>query len=120
MRYAVAIGYFALMTGWIYWLDAGNEDTWWTVVPLASAQVALGFALGRWWVVALPVALPLIALPAGYPESEYSEPLPLWFGMAYAAALAIPLVLLGVVVRKRIGGVRWMRSRVAGPSSFRR
>jgi cytochrome c biogenesis protein CcdA len=106
MRYVVVSAYYLLMTGWIYWVDAGHGDSWWTVAPMAVAQVGLGLVLGRWWVPVLPTALPLIAIPAGYPESQYSEPLPLWFGMAYAAALAIPLVLLGVVSRKIYGAWR--------------
>jgi hypothetical protein len=90
MRYIVVSAYYLLMTGWIYWVDAGHGDSWWTVAPMAVAQVGLGLVLGRWWVPVLPTALPLIAIPAGYPESQYSEPLPLWFGMAYAAALRFP------------------------------
>jgi hypothetical protein len=104
MRYGIAVGYLIVMTSWIYWLNAGHsiEDSWWTVAPLAIVQIAVGYVIGRWWALLLPLALPVIALPAGYPESQYSEPAPLWFGMIYAAAFAIPFTLVGVFARRVI------------------
>ena len=103
MRYAVVAGYYLVMTSWVYWVDAGHGESWWAVAPVALVQVGVGFALGSWWALVLPVPLPLIAYPAGVPESDYGEPLPLWFGMIYAVPFAILTVFLGVVARKVSG-----------------
>lgn len=118
MRYrlAVVLGYFFLMTWFIYGeLNAGREDTW--LLPLlVLAQLALGVALDRWWAALLPLALVVIAIPAGSPEITPSnaEPFPIWFGVAFGVAFAIPLVLIGVIARR----VRtyWITSRAARES----
>jgi hypothetical protein len=103
MRYAVVLTYFLLMTAWIYGsADTGTDDTW--LAPLVIlAQVALGFAVGRWWALFLPLALVAIAVPAGVPDSTGEEQFPLWFGLMFAQLGAVPLALIGVFAR-RLGG----------------
>ena len=68
MRYAVVLTYLLLMTAWIYGsADTGRDDIW--LAPLVIlAQVALGFGVGRWWALFLPLALVVIAVPAGVPD----------------------------------------------------
>jgi hypothetical protein len=52
--------------------------------------------------LALPGLVVLISVPAGLPAptEDSVEPLPLWFGLVYGAVFAIPLVALGVLLRK--------------------
>lgn len=47
-------GYFGVMTGWVYWIDAGHGNSWWETLPVAVAQYAIGFAVNRWWGLLLP------------------------------------------------------------------
>ena len=53
---------------------------------------ALGFGAGLWPALALPPAV-LLAIPAGYGSGD----LPVWFGMAFLGAVALPGILLGWV-----------------------
>jgi hypothetical protein len=106
----VAFAYFFAMTWFIYGeMNTGRDDPW--LLPLlVLAQLALGFALNRWWAALLPLALVVIAIPAGLPEITPSnaEPFPVFFGVAFGALFAIPLVLIGAIARQ----VRdWLASR---------
>jgi hypothetical protein len=113
MRYKllVVLGYFFLMTSFIYGeLNTGRDDIW--LMPfILLAQLALGFALDRWSSALLPLALVAIAIPAGYPEitPNNAESFPIWFGVAFGVAFVVPLVLVGVIARR----VRdyWLTSR---------
>jgi hypothetical protein len=113
---AVVLGYLFGMTWFIYGeLNTGREDTW--LLPLVVlAQVALGVGLNRWWAALLPLALVVIAIPAGLPEITPSnaEPFPVFFGVAFGAVFAVPLVLIGVIARQVTA--HWLASRVARES----
>jgi hypothetical protein len=104
MRYklAVVLGYFLVMTWFIYGeMNTGRDDIW--LAPfIVLAQVALGIGLNRWWAAFLPLALVVIAIPAGLPEITPSnaEPFPLFVGVALGAVFAVPLVLIGVIARR--------------------
>lgn len=116
LRSTVVLAYFLLMTAWIYGsADTGRDDVW--LAPLVVlAQVALGFGVGRWWAPILPLALVLIAVPAGVPDSAEGEPLPLWFGLMFAEPFAVALVLIGVIAR-RLGGYLLARQGARGSQS---
>jgi hypothetical protein len=102
----VGLGYAALMAFWIYWVserqlfdgsDAGN------IVLLAlfgAAHLVAGFTARRWWAVALPLLAVVLAAPAGYPNANKGEPLPIWIGLALFAPIAMLLVAIGVGVRQ--------------------
>ncbi len=98
------VGYLGLMTLFIYGVaDRGVDDgTEWLFPFLVLLQIAVGFFVGRWWAVALPVLVVLISVPAGMPPitPDNAEPLPLWFGFGIGACFAAPLVALGVLSRK--------------------
>ncbi len=104
MRYrlAVVLGYFVLMTSFIYGeMDAGRDDLW--LLPfLVAAQLALGFGIDRLRALLLPLPLVAIAVPAGYPviTPDNAEPFPVWFGVAFSLVFALPLVLIGVIIRR--------------------
>lgn len=92
------------MTVWIYGVANTAQETYdqWLFPVVVLLQPALGLALARWWAVALPIFVVPISVPAGTPEvtETLSEPLPIWFGLMYGAAIAVPLVALGVLGRK--------------------
>ena len=111
----VAFAYFFLMTWFIYGeMNTGRDDVW--LAPfIILAQLALGVALNRWWAALFPLALVVIAIPAGLPELTPSdaEPFPVFIGVAFGALFAIPLVLIGAIARQ----VRdWIASRAARES----
>lgn len=106
-RLFVAVSYLALMTVWIYGVANTGSESWdqWLFPLIVLLQPALGFAVGRWWAVGLPVLVVPISIPAGTPEitDTLSEPLPMWFGLMYGAVVAVPLVAVGVLGRKIYG-----------------
>jgi hypothetical protein len=109
-RLAIVLGYLFLMTWLIYGeMNTGRDDPW--LLPLlVLAQLALGVGLNRWWAALLPLALVVIAIPAGLPAITPSnaEPFPVFFGVAFGAVFAAPLVLVGVIARRARD---WLASR---------
>jgi len=100
-RLAAAAIYLGLMALWIYGVVNRTEsDDVWLAPVILFLQVAAGYAVGRWPAVILPALVVLISVPAGYPPYEDGEPFPIWFGLAFAALFAIPLVAVGVALRK--------------------
>ena len=95
--------YLALMTLWVYGVAGGADTYWsaWLLLLVAFAQLAAGFVVRSWWAILLPVLVVVISVPAGQPDSTPGEvAFPLWFGLAFAALLAMPLVAVGVAARK--------------------
>lgn len=105
MRYrlTVVLGYFALMTWLIYGVvDRGHDvSNAAGIITVFFVPVALGLLLARWWAALLPVAVFLISVPAGY-SADTSLELPIWFGVGFLEAIAVPLVVIGVVARKLV------------------
>ena len=97
-----AFVYLALGGLWIHGvLDKGLlEDRGvlgWSVIALvAVAHVAFGYVMREWAAMLLPIALVFLAIPAGYPESRYSEPGPVWFGQAFHALFEVVLIAVGL------------------------
>ena len=54
----------------------------------------------------LPIAVVLLAIPAGFPESQFSEPLPVWLGQILYVVLEIPAIAVGIGLRALYDGVR--------------
>ena len=108
-RAAVGVAsYLALTAAWIYGVENtsvrfGHEDVadWLSIAFFAGLHVALGVVVGRWWVLlvyAVPIA---IAIPAGRPPWLYhDQPAPIWWAWLYGAVLALPLIALGVALRR--------------------
>jgi peptidoglycan/LPS O-acetylase OafA/YrhL len=98
----VALGYLGLMAIWIYWvlerqLFYGNDTASWLLLAgLIVAHVAAGALVARWWALALPALAVLLAVPAGYPDANKGEPLPISLGLALFSPLALLLVATGV------------------------
>jgi hypothetical protein len=100
------VGYTALMAFWIYWVSErqlfyGSDAGGFALLALFGAiHLAVGLIAGRWWAVPLPLLTVLLAAPAGYPDANKGEPLPIWSGLALFAPIAVLLVAVGVGVRR--------------------
>jgi hypothetical protein len=86
-------------------LEETNSVGWVVIALLAATHIVFGFAMGRWWALSLPFLPILLAVPAGFPESRWSEPLPVFFGMAFYAPFEIALIALGLGTRKLVGWI---------------
>jgi len=108
-----ALAYLGLSAVWIYGvLDRGVMENagslfWIVLAVVTAAHVAFGFAIRERAAVLLPIAVVLLAIPAGYPESRYSEPGPLWFGQMFLVLFEIPLIAVGLGLRSL---VEWRRA----------
>jgi hypothetical protein len=100
----LALAYLAFSGVWIYGvIDTGVLEgrgvLGWTAVALvALAHVAFGFAIREWAALLLPIALIFLAVPAGYPESDF-EPTPLWISQTFVVIVEIPLIAAGLGLR---------------------
>ena len=105
MRYkAIAIaGYLAICLALIYGSASSDRgDIWWLVV-VGLLQLTFGALLGTWWAFLIPMALVPMSMPTGYGSGE----IPIWFGVLFLVAFAIPLVIAGVLART--AGEFWVR-----------
>ena len=114
-RFAVgALAYLAVGTVWLYgFVDQGRLEgrDWrgWSLVALVLAvHVAFGWAIREWAALLLPIALVFLSVPAGYPETQFSEPLPLWIGQVFFVVVEIPAIVVGVALRMLYDG--WRRT----------
>ncbi|HXV58694.1 MAG TPA: hypothetical protein VD704_12575 [Gaiellaceae bacterium] len=114
---ARAAVYLALSALWIYGildrgLHEGSEARGWAILALvALAHVPFGYASREWPALLLPIAVVLLAIPAGYPESRYGEPAPLWFGQILLVQVEIPLLAAGLALRSLREGRRGRAAR---------
>jgi hypothetical protein len=107
-----SVVYLGLSTLWIYGvldrglLEGNDVRAWLAVGAMASAHIAFGFTVREWPALLLPIAVLLLAIPAGYPDSEFSEPGPVWFGQIVFVQFEIPLIAAGLGLRAMVGGRR--------------
>ena len=100
-RALIVATYAAIAAAYVYgYLETeigfGSDVVNWGVISLlALVHVAAGAVIGRWWAVALPLVLPLLALPAGFSPRRGLEA-PLWLVLAAVVPLAAALTALGV------------------------
>jgi hypothetical protein len=123
-RFVLAVlAYFGLSALWIYGvLDQGLlEDlgavTWLVLALVGLAHVAFGFVCKEWIALLFPVVLVFLAVPAGYPESQFSEPAPMWFGQAVHGVFEIVLIAVGIVLRLVVEHRRVGRRAATAPRS---
>lgn len=97
MRAALVV-YVLAMTAWTYLvLDVNvDRDPGWVLILVALLDTATGFVIRRWSAVLLAFVPGLLAVPAGYPGSDFHDPLPLWFGLLLAAPASLVPIGIGV------------------------
>jgi hypothetical protein len=102
-RFAVvSLVYLGLSILWIYgvldqgWLEGSDVRVWSALAVVGGAHVAFGYVARDWPVLLLPVVVLLLAFPAGYPESRFSEPGPVWFGQLVVLPAEIVLIAAGM------------------------
>jgi hypothetical protein len=110
---AIAV-YVAASLAWIYGPMSRNaEASLWWLPALILLHVGLGFVVGQWWSCVIPPMLIVAAVPAGYGDGG---DIPVWVAVALLALIfAMPLVILGVAVR-RVGG-DFLRRSIERPGS---
>jgi hypothetical protein len=119
VRFAAgALVYLAVSLIWLYgFVDRGwfEGDDWraWSILGLGVAvHVAFGWAIREWAALLLPIVLVFLAVPAGYPESDFGEPLPVWVAQIFFLLFEIPAIALGLGLRALYAA----RRRVLRPS----
>jgi len=79
------------------------------IVIWAVASVLLGLGTGQLGFALLAFLAIPFAVPFGYPDHyEYSEPLPIWWGVAIYACFSAGLIFLGALM-KNIADLRRRR-----------
>jgi hypothetical protein len=111
-----ALLYVGLSAVWIYGvldrgtLERGGAWGWALLGVIAVLHVAFGFGIDEWPAVVLPVVVLILAIPAGYPESQFSEPGPVWFGQLVIGQFEMALIAAGLglkaLVRSRGAAAR--------------
>jgi len=112
-RFAIgALAYLAIGVLWLYGLvnqgrlEGSDWRDWSLVALLLAVHVAFGWAIREWAALLLPIALVFLAIPAGFPESQFSEPLPVWLGQIFFVVLEVPAIAVGIVLRVVYDGLR--------------
>jgi hypothetical protein len=114
-RFAVgAFVYLVVSAAWLYVVvDKGRFEgsdlrTWSLVALVLGLHVVFGWAIREWAALLLPIVVVFLVIPAGYPESQFSEPLPLWLGQVFYVILEIPAIAAGLGLRTFYDG--WRRT----------
>ena len=109
-----ALVYLALSVVWLYEIVdeggfEGSDTRVFTILGLVLAvHVAFGWFIREWEALLLPIALVFLAIPAGYPESQFGEPDLVWMGQVFMVVLEIPAIALGLGLRTFYDG--WRRT----------
>ena len=101
--YSVAVLYGAAVFGFVFAaLESPRVDSLASsdavTVAWAFAHVLVGFAIGRWWAVALAALPVLVAVPAD--AAYYTGEPPIWLSMLVVGPLLAALIAGGVGVRR--------------------
>ena len=115
VRFVVgALVYLALSVVWLYEIvdeggfEGGDMRVFMILGFVLAVHVAVGWFIREWAALLLPIALVFLAIPAGYPESQFGEPGLVWMGQVFMVVLEIPAIALGLGLRTFYGG--WRRT----------
>jgi hypothetical protein len=102
----LVIALYVLLSGlWVFgFLDQqlffGNDAAaWTTLATFALVHVLVGFAVGRWWSLFLPLITLAMAAPLGYPSANRGEPFPVWFSVMLIGPVVVLLIAAGLGLR---------------------
>jgi hypothetical protein len=103
--FLVAAVYLGVSALWIYsvldrgTLEGNDVGTWLALAVLAVGHVVFGYAVRDWPALLLPILALGLAIPAGYPASQYGEPSPTWFAQYVLIPAEIVLIAAGLGLR---------------------
>jgi hypothetical protein len=109
MRYEDKIAvaaYVAFLAVLVFWvldkqvLYESDPRNWVFLVLLVLVHIGLGLAIGRPWVLLLPLLSIVMALPLGYPSANKGEPLPIWLGLLFLVPPGSAIVAIGIGLRR--------------------
>jgi hypothetical protein len=105
-RWIALVVYLGAASAFVVIANANWESLEVAMAILAAGSVACGW-IARWRGAALfPIVLVPLALPFGYPASEFGEPFPVWAPAAYLTPLSAALIIVGVWLH-----IAWSRRR---------
>lgn len=88
-------------------LNANNGDEGLAVAVWAVASVLLGWGTGNLGFALLAFLAIPFAVPFGYPDHyEFSEPSPIWWGVAIYAFFSAGLIFLGALMKLIVEALR--------------
>lgn len=103
---AVLALYLAAMAAWIYLVVDVNQDRNAALFYVAAfVHVGMGYVLRSRWTLLLAFVPLLLAVPAGYPSSDYGEPVPLWFSFLLLTPVAAACLMIGVLGGRFAGSI---------------
>lgn len=100
-RIAFIMVYLAAAAAAVILFNANIGAGEWAIAIWAIASVLLGWGTGQ--PILAPLALLAIpfAIPFGYPDNyQYSEPLPIWWGVAICTFFSAGLIFLAALVKR--------------------
>src|SRR4051794_26541961 len=101
MRWLSASIYLGAALALVLMADADWErDLTFSAALIAAASLFYGWEADRWPAALLALALVLFALPLGYPDSDFAEPLPTWTAAAIWTPISAALILVGTAARR--------------------
>src|ERR687897_48862 len=109
MRYGgkiAVVAYLAFLAVFVFWvldkqvLYGSDRRNWAFLVSLVLVHIGLGFAVGRPWVLLLPLLSVVMALPLGHPSANKGEPLPIWLGLLFFVPPGSAIVAVGIGLRR--------------------
>jgi hypothetical protein len=104
----VGLAYLGAMEAWVYLIanTTRHSESPWDSEGLFFTALGLhffvGFLIGRFSALSLPVAAGLLAIPAGYAYGEHAGQfdffpvIPIWAGILLASLIFIPVMIPGI------------------------
>jgi hypothetical protein len=100
-RIALVVTYLAGAAVAVVLFDANSGDGKLALVIWAVASVLLGWGTGQLSFALLALLAIPFAVPFGYPNNyQYSEPLPIWWGVMFCAFVSTGLIFLTALIRR--------------------
>jgi len=99
-RIAFIVVYLAGAAAAVILLNANTGDGELAIVIWAVASVLLGWGTGQLAFALLALLSIPFAVPFGYPDHyQFSEPMPIWWSVAFCALFSAGLVLLSALAK---------------------